>query len=316
MMQRQVGHLTRLVDDLLEVSRIAHGKVELKPEPVDLAAVLGSAIETSQPLIESARHRLDVVWPEHPLSLHADPVRLIQVFVNLLNNAAKYMAPGGAIRVEASCRDGQAVVRVRDQGIGIPAAQLSQVFDMFAQGGDGAQGGLGVGLCLVRNLVQMHGGRVEAHSEGPGQGSEFVVRLPLAGPQAEAPLAGVEQPGALPGPRRVLVVDDNHDSADSLGLLLGYLGAEVRVVYGGQAALDAAAGFAPDLVLLDLGMPGMDGYEVARRLRRLPLGKAPTLAALTGWGQDRDKQRTQAAGFDLHLVKPVDVADLKGLLLG
>lgn len=316
MMQRQVGHLARLVDDLLEMSRIARGKVELKPEPVDLTTVLGSAIETSQPLIESARHRLHVAWPEQPLGLHADPARLTQVFVNLLNNAAKYMAPGGEIRVDARRHDGHAVVSIRDQGIGISPDRLAHVFDLFVQGEDGTQGGLGVGLCLVRDLVQMHGGQVEAYSDGPGRGSEFVVYLPLAVPQAEAPSAPVAPPCVLPSaPRRVLVVDDNHDSADSLGLLLGYLGAEARVAYSGQAALDMVAdGFAPGLVLLDLGMPGMDGYEVARRLRQLPDGAAPTVVALTGWGQDRDKHRTQVAGFDLHMVKPVDAEDLKRLL--
>ncbi|MGZ8245483.1 PAS domain S-box protein [Methylomagnum sp.] len=317
MMRRQVGHLVRLVDDLLEVSRISRGKIELRKERVDLAAVLGHALETSQPLIKAAGHQLSVALPPEPICLDADPVRLAQVFANLLNNAAKYTEPGGRIQITAERQGGVAVVSIRDSGVGIPVEMLPRVFDLFAQVDRSlgrAQGGLGIGLALVRNLVEMHGGRVEAHSEGMGRGAEFKVRLPLA---ATRPLAadGPQTPAVEPGPsRRLLVVDDNRDAADSLALLLDALDYDVRVAYDGSTALDILGAFKPAVVLLDIGMPGMDGYETARRVRRHPAGQDVTLIALTGWGQEEDRRRTQAAGFDHHLVKPVDIERLQSLL--
>jgi two-component system CheB/CheR fusion protein len=321
MMERQIGHMVRLVDDLMEVSRISSGKIELRRAPVDLATVLKSAVEASRPLIEGSQHVLDVALPDEPLVLDADAVRLAQVFANLLNNAAKFTEDGGRIELAARREGAQVRVSVRDSGIGIGADMLSQVFDMFTQvrrGSDRAQDGLGIGLSLVQSLIAMHGGSVEARSEGLGCGSEFVVRLPLlhgaaALPPAmsPAPAPSAEVAAACP---RVLVVDDNRDAADSLGVLLEFLGAEGRVAHDGAAALAALPGFRPTLMLLDLGMPGMDGHEVARRLRADPAHTGVRLVALTGWGQEGDRARTRAEGFDDHLVKPADVAALQALL--
>ncbi|HEX7383984.1 MAG TPA: ATP-binding protein [Burkholderiaceae bacterium] len=317
MIERQVEHMVRLVDDLMEVSRISSGKIELRRARTDLASVLKSAVEASRPLIERARHTLTLDLPEWPLALDADPVRLAQVFANLLNNAAKFTDEGGRIELVAR-RDGADVrVSVRDSGVGIAPEMLPQVFEMFAQGrrhGARSQEGLGIGLGLARRLVAMHGGHIEARSEGLGCGSEFVVRLPLAvgTPEPARPVAVVAAGPAAR--RRVLVVDDNHDAADSLGVLLGYLGAEACVVHDGPAALEALARLRPSLVLLDLGMPGMDGHEVAARMRADPAWDAVRLIALTGWGQEADRERTRREGFDGHLVKPVDVPALQELL--
>jgi PAS domain S-box-containing protein len=323
MMERQVNHLVRLVDDLLEISRISRGKIDLRKEQVELAAVIRSAVETSRPLLEAAHHQLAISLPSEPLALDADPVRLAQVFANLLNNAAKYTDEGGQIWLTAKVAKGSqespdgVVVSVRDTGVGIPADMLPRVFELFTQvdrSAGRAQGGLGIGLTLVRSLVQLHGGRVEARSEGLGQGSEFVVHLPLAkgSPADGARLA--DQPPALLSPRRVLVVDDNRDAADSLGMLLKFVGADVQVVYDGAAALKTLDVYQPAVVLLDIGMPGMDGYEVARRIRQHPRGRDVLLIALTGWGQEEDRRRTHTAGFDHHLVKPADVNALQTLL--
>ncbi len=316
MMERQVAHMVRMVDDLLEVSRISRGKIELRKERVELASVLRSAVDTSLPLIEAARHKLTVHVPPEPLVLDADPVRLAQVFANLLNNSAKYTPSGGEIGVEVSVEDGTAVICVRDNGEGIPQQMLARVFNMFAQVNTGAraQGGLGIGLTLAKTLVHLHGGAIDAFSHGPGEGCEFVVRLPLA-TAAHEPVrpatAGKEMPVRL---HRVLVVDDNHDAADSLGMLLQFLGAEVKVVHDGYAALEAMKSFAPAVVLLDLGMPGMNGLEVARRMREDPATSGTTLVALTGWGQREDRRRTAEAGFDHHLVKPADLGALQSIL--
>ncbi|MFC0250736.1 PAS domain S-box protein [Massilia consociata] len=329
MVGRQVRHIVRLVDDLLEVSRITRGKLDLDMAPVALADIVNTAVETSMPLIESGRHQLTVSLPEESLGLAADKVRLTQVLANLLNNAAKYTDRGGHIWLRAWREDregcGEVAVSVRDDGIGIPPASLARVFDMFAQVHRESwrgQGGLGIGLTMVRSLVEMHGGRVEARSAGEGQGSEFIVRLPLAAPVPDDS-AGAAHDDARPGQlplhgRRVLVVDDNRDAADSLALLLRAAGAEVRVAYEGESALREAGEFRPGTVLLDLGMPMMDGFEVARRLRETAQahGQAcPRIVALTGWGQEADRRRTRESGFDKHLTKPVDLQALETWLI-
>jgi PAS domain S-box-containing protein len=320
-MERQVHHLIRLVDDLLDVSRIMRGKIELRREPVDLADVIARATEAAQPVLDARGQELTVSLPPQPLRLEADPVRLAQVVGNLLNNSAKFTAGAGRITLTAAREGEEVVLRVRDTGIGIPADMLAQIFEPFVQGDrslDRARGGLGIGLTLVRRLVDLHGGRVEAHSAGPGQGSEFVVRLPALQPAARADGAGAEGGQAGPGPRapsrRVLVVDDNVDAAESLALALRLAGHDVRVAHDGPSALDAARAARPDVVLLDLGMPVMDGYEVARRLRREPGLDGVRLVALTGWGQEEDRRRTREAGFDGHLVKPVEVDIIQAVL--
>src|SRR5687768_11918143 len=314
-MERQVHHLNRLVDDLLEVSRITRGIIEVKKEPLDLTAIVKAAIETSRPVLDNLRHEIRVDIEPTQIIVGGDPVRLTQVFANLLNNAAKYTNHGGVIRVTTRRENGEAVVSVKDNGIGIAPNALSQVFDMFMQVDRStrrSQGGLGIGLTLVRSLVGMHGGSVEAKSEGPGLGSEFIVRLPLL---EEAAMPAEAQRRVLPLPsRRILIVDDSRDGGESLALLLRMLGTEVALAHSGQAALDLIDGFKPDVVLLDIGMPGMDGYEVARRIRANPANRDIQLIALTGWGQDEDRQRSAAAGFNHHLVKPADVDKLRQLL--
>jgi len=318
MMERQVNHLVRLVDDLLEVSRITRGMIQLKKERVDLATVFAHALETSQPLLEAGGHTLTASFPPNLLWLDADPVRIAQVLSNLLNNAAKYMDRGGNIQVAAERRGDQAVVRISDEGIGIAPEHLPHVFDLFSQidrSLNRSQSGLGIGLALVRRLVEMHGGRIEAHSEGLDKGSEFIVELPLAAPEPERgtePEAPVPPP--FPSACRILVVDDNRDAADTLVLLVEALGAVVRVAYDGAGALEVVPAFNPDVMLLDLGMPGMDGYEVARRIRQLPDGQDIQLIAVTGWGEEKDRQLTRDAGFDHHLVKPVAYSVLRELL--
>lgn len=315
-MERQVSHLVRLVDDLLEVSRITRGVIGMRREPVDLATLIAAAVDTTRQLFEAAGHDLVVEVPSIPIVVSGDAVRLTQVFANLLTNAAKYTDPGGRIVLTAETRGDQVVVAVRDNGIGIAPADLTSVFDMFTQVAPAnrrSQEGLGIGLTLVRSLVAMHGGSVEARSGGPGTGSEFVVTLPLL-PQQSEPVDQARGPEPFPS-RRVLVVDDNRDAADTLGTLLGSLGTTVRVVYDGEAALAALSTFDPDTVLLDLAMPEMDGYEVARRIRAggEPC-EQPLLIALTGWGQDKDLQDSRAAGFDHHLVKPPDIDKLRELI--
>jgi len=318
MMERQVNHLVRLVDDLMEVSRISRGKIELRRELVDLSAVVRSAMESSRPSIDAARQLLKASLPKTPMLLEADPVRLAQVLANLLNNAAKYTEPGGKIWLTARPEGREVTISVRDTGTGIPAHMLSKVFDPFTQvqphAGRG-RGGLGIGLTLVKNLVELHGGSVRALSDGPGKGSEFVVRLPLA---AVAKSSGAPETEGTPALRlarhRLLVVDDNRDAADSMGLLLERLGAEVQVAYAGSEALLTLETFHPIAILLDIGMPGMDGHEVARRVRQLPGHEDTTLIALTGWGQREDVIRTQMSGFDYHLIKPLDLKTLEKLL--
>lgn len=320
MMERQVDHLVRLVDDLLDVSRVVRDQIDLRREPLDLATVVARAVEISQPGIDARRHDLKLSRPPEPVWVNGDPVRLTQVVSNLLNNSARYTEPGGRIWIGWERSGDEAVVRVRDTGVGIPPEMLQRVFDMFVRvdhGAGGPQGGLGVGLSLARSLVQQHGGRVEVRSEGAGRGSEFAIVLPaLAGHAAAArppEPAGATVPGA---PRRVLIVDDNVDAASSLAMLLQLRGHDARVAYDGLSALGLARGDAPEVALLDLGMPGMDGYELARRFRGDPALREVRLVALTGWGQDEDRQRTKAAGFDHHLVKPVNPDEVQRLLVG
>jgi PAS domain S-box-containing protein len=323
MMERQVHHLVRLVDDLLDVSRVMRGKIELRRERVELATVVARAVETVQPLIEAQGHRFDISLPSESLPIDADPVRLAQVVGNLLTNAAKYTEPGGRIWLTAE-RDGDmAALRVRDNGIGIAPHMLPRIFELFVQvdhASTKAQGGLGIGLTLVKNLVEMHNGIVQAQSEGLGKGCEFVVRLPLvvqAIDQNHSPEAGRQaDQHAPPSGKRLLVVDDNQDAADSLAMLLRLQGHDVRVAYSGMAALEMTKAYTPDVVFMDIGMPGMDGYEAARRIRQQPgLGNV-VLAALTGWGQQEDRRRTAEVGFDHHLVKPVEPNALEKLLAG
>jgi PAS domain S-box-containing protein len=318
MMERQVNHMVRLVDDLMEVSRISRGKIELRKEPIELAAVVRSAVETSRPFIEAGGHQLALAIPPEPITLEGDFVRLTQVVANLLNNAAKYSDAGGQIWVTVRREGNGVALSVRDTGRGIPPDMLPRVFELFMQidrHSSRAQGGLGIGLTLVKSLVEMHGGSVEALSEGAGRGSEFVVRLPLGAADSAGHAPGkAVNPSAVLAPRRVLVVDDNRDAAQSLGMLLKLLGADVHVVYSGADAMEAIATYRPAVVLLDIGMPGMDGHEVARRIRQQPESQDITLIALTGWGQEEDRHRSQLAGFDYHLIKPADVDALQSLL--
>jgi two-component system, sensor histidine kinase len=316
-MQRQTGHLVRLVDDLLEVSRITRGLIEVQRVPLDLADIVAAAVETSRPAIEASNHTLTVDVPEQPLMVFGDEVRLTQVFANLLNNAARYTDPGGSIWVTVRSHRRTAFITVRDNGIGIDQHHLSSVFDMFTQVSRSdrrTQGGLGIGLTLVRSLVALHGGSVTAASEGAGRGSSFEVRLPLIGvPRPESHSGQVLR--RFPS-RRVLVVDDNPDATETLQTLLESLGATVASAGSGLEALGVFTTFAPDAVLLDIGMPGMDGYEVARRIRALPSGLHTQIIALTGWGQQEDIRRCMDAGFDHHMVKPLDVDKLWALIVG
>jgi signal transduction histidine kinase len=316
LMQRQVNHMVRLLDDLLDVSRITRGKIQLRQEPLELADVLSGAVEASTPLIEQRRHRLELHLPSESLRVFADPDRLTQVFANLLHNAAKYTDDGGRITVTATRRGREVIVEVRDTGIGIPTDLMPGIFDVFRQGDtslDRARGGLGLGLTVVRRLVEMHGGGVSAFSAGPGKGSELVVRLPLLPSDLvlTAPLRTVTP--ALAGGHRILVVDDNVDAARSLGMALTALGHEVHCVHSGQRALEVVASFHPEVVLLDIGLPGMDGYETARRLRAEPASEQLLLVAVTGYRGAKEGPEARGAGFDHHLLKPVDVERLQSL---
>jgi PAS domain S-box-containing protein len=318
MLDRQVNHLVRLVDDLMEVARVTRGRIELRKELVDLGALLVTAVETSRPLIEAARHELTVNVPAEPVTVLADSVRLAQIVANLLNNAAKYTETGGHISLSANREGDQAVISVRDTGMGIPVDVLPRVFDLFSQGDrtyQRGQGGLGIGLTLVRTLVELHGGSVAAASEGPGRGSEFIVRLPLSADGEQRREDSSVEREAIFKSQRFLVVDDNRDAAESLTVLLRGLGAAVATAGDGRGALDALEAYRPSVLLLDIGMPGMDGLEVARRVRQQPNGRALTVIALSGWGQDEDRRRSREAGIDYHLVKPVDLDELARLLM-
>ena len=316
--ERQLSHLTRLVDDLLDVARITRGRINLSQEPTELAVLIARAVETVQPLIQARGHEFTSEIPAATLRINADPLRLTQAFGNVLSNAAKYTERGGRISLTV-CRQGTDVeIRVRDTGVGIPAEQLPRIFDLFTQvRSDHSQSGLGIGLALVRRLLQMHGGTITAHSEGPGQGTEFLIRLPLLpettqSANGEKSTTGTED--APPVRRRILVADDNADALETLATVLELGGHEVFSAANGSLALESAERHLPEVALLDIGMPLLDGYEVARRIRAQAWGKRITLVALTGWGQDSDRRRSQEAGFDSHLVKPLDLDKLTQLL--
>jgi signal transduction histidine kinase/DNA-binding response OmpR family regulator len=319
---RQVQQMVRMVDDLLDVSRITRGKITLRPEVLDVASVVADAVETSRPLIDSRHHQLSVTLPPGPLRVRGDAARLAQVVSNLLNNAAKYTEDGGRIWLTAERSGDEIVVRVRDTGQGVPPEMLTRIFEPFTQVDrsiDRSQGGLGIGLTLARRLIEMHGGRVSCDSQGAGCGSEFVIHLPALAPDSE-PSQSINGWHALdesaPIHSRTLIIDDNVDGADSLSVLLQALGVEVRTAYDGPTGLQLAAEFRPDVVLLDIGLPRMDGYEVARRLREGLDGKNLMLIAVSGYGQDEDRRRSKQAGFDHHLVKPVSQELLLSLLRG
>ena len=317
--ERQLRHMARLLDDLLDVSRIRAGHIELRKEVLDLGTALRSAADASRSVIDERRHTLTVEYPQTPILVHADPVRLEQILGNILNNAAKYTDPGGQIKMSAMAVGGDAVIRVKDTGIGIEPLMIPRVFDLFVQIERRTQfsaGGVGIGLSLVKKLVELHGGRVEAFSAGPGRGSEFVILLPAVKGTTLPDRADADaSPDPAPrGALRVLLVDDNADSADGLALLLQLQGYEVRVAYDGERALETARAFRPDVALLDIGMPTMDGYELARRLHAAPETRHTQLIAMTGWGREDDQQKGREAGFSHHLVKPFEPSALERLL--
>ncbi|HEX5009314.1 MAG TPA: ATP-binding protein, partial [Planctomycetota bacterium] len=317
---RQVQHMSRLLDDLLDVNRLGRHRLQLRKERVTLESVVKAALETARPQIEAGRHQLLVHLPAEKVLLDADPMRLAQVFSNLLGNSAKYTEPGGRIQLSAAREGSEVLVSVRDSGIGIAPEALGSLFEMFMQvpGAMGrAQGGAGIGLALARGLVELHGGTITAHSDGPGQGSLFTVRLPVA--------AGAAPPDRTPGraparmrpslpARRILIADDVHDNADTLAMMLRALGHEVHVTYDGEAAVAAAERLRPEVALLDIGMPRLNGYDACRQIRQQPWGREIVLVAQTGWGQEEDRRKSDEAGFDRHLVKPVDSAALLAVL--
>ena len=319
MMERQLTHMVRLVNDLMDASRISQGKLELRKEPVSLTAVLNSAIEASSTLIEHKHHRLIVQFPAQPLMVDADLTRLAQVFQNLLNNAAKYSEPGSQIHLSVESQVSHASVTLKDSGVGIAADQLTRIFEVFTQVDrslDMSQGGLGIGLSLVKQLVGMHGGTVCAKSAGLDQGSEFVVILPLMEHALEHHATGGDEKAAAPLPLKILVVDDNRDGANSLSEMLQLMGNDTRTGYDGEQAVAMAAAYRPDVMLLDIGMPRLNGYEACRTIRQQAWGKSVVMIAVTGWGQDEDRSRTREAGFDRHMVKPLDPQELMKILDG
>jgi CheY-like chemotaxis protein len=311
--------MVRLIDDLMEISRISRGKIELRRATVDLHSVLDNSVELARPHIEAALHRLEVSLPDKPVQLYADPVRLAQIVANLLNNAAKYTPEGGCISLSAHRAGGEVVIRVRDNGAGISPEALPNIFDPFEQGDRApmsTKGGLGIGLSLAKGLTELHGGTVTAHSDGIGFGSEFTVRIPIkSAPQA---VTKTGRPARFATDRakglRVLVVDDNKAAATMLGLALETLGANVRAAYDGEAAVQAAIEFKPEIVFMDIGMPGIDGHEAARQMRATNEGEGMLLVAVSGWGQPEIRARSAAAGFDHHLVKPVELAQLREII--
>lgn len=313
-MERQLHLLVRIVDDLLELSRVRSGKLEIRKERVPLGEMVQTAVETCRPLLDAAGQQLIVALPATAVYLDADATRLSQVISNLLNNASKYSPPGNPIRLAVETEGSDVLLRVKDAGIGISPELLPRIFDLFLQG-ERSQEGLGIGLTLVRRLVELHGGRVEARSEGPGLGSEFIVRLPIA----SGPAPRLSRPAELSdvsslGARRILIADDNRDSANTLAMIFEMLGSEVRTAYDGLEAVELEDRFRPDVVLLDVGMPKLNGYEAARRIRQDRSDEGVVLIAMTGWVQEEDRRRSMEAGFDFHLIKPIDPAELKRVL--
>jgi signal transduction histidine kinase/CheY-like chemotaxis protein len=316
-MDRQLSHLARLVDDLIDVSRISRDRLEIRREPIELRGLLASCIETCRSMTEERGQHVDLSVPATAVYVEADQVRLSQVFGNILNNASKYTDQGGRISCVAELHDDEIVVRIGDSGIGIAPDQLDSVFEMFRQIDHGpawARGGLGIGLTLAKRLVELHGGSISAHSTGHGEGSEFVVCLPLASQPSPAEEADRTNPPPVTESRRILLVDDNLDTATSLAVLFQIAGHETAVAHEGIAAIESAAGFRPHVILLDIGLPGMSGYDICRRLRERAWAQAITIIALTGWGQEADREKSRAAGFDHHLVKPVDFPELLALV--
>ena len=315
-MERQLGHMVRLIDDLLDMGRITHGKLELRRERVQLAPIISQAIETSRPMLDRAGHQLTLALPPQPVFLEADPIRLAQVFCNLLNNACKFTESGGQISLTAEGKGDEVVIFVKDTGVGIAPDKIDAIFEMFSQVDrtlERSHGGLGIGLSLAKRLVELHGGRIGVRSDGVGKGSEFSVRLPVVA-QPPTAVAGPSEKMKPKGIRRVLVVDDNRDSADSLAMLLKLTGYETRTAYDGQEAVESGARFHPDVILLDIGMPKLNGYAACRSIRESPWGRSAVIIAMTGWGQDEDKRKSREAGFDAHVVKPVNNTELMRLL--
>ena len=310
MLERQVGQMSRLVDDLLDMSRITRGKIELRRDRVELAPIVEAAVEAVRAQYARMNHELTVVLPPRPVRVNADPARLTQVIGNLLNNACKFTDRGGRIALTVECDGDQARIRVRDNGIGIAADQLPHLFEMFVQADSSlerSRDGLGIGLTLVKTLVELHGGSVEARSDGPGRGSAFEVRLPVLAESTQPAAAAIcNEPLAAVQRRRVLIVDDSDDGAESLAMLLQFDGHETHKAHDGVSAIEAAERLKPDVILLDIGLPRLNGYEVCSRIRQTTWGKGLTIVALTGWGQEEDRDRSTGAGFDAHMVKPVD----------
>ncbi|HEU5180417.1 MAG TPA: ATP-binding protein [Candidatus Polarisedimenticolia bacterium] len=317
MIERQVRHMVRLIDDLLDVSRISRGALELRLEEIRFAEVVDAAVDACRVEIQEHRHTLRVNLPKHAVLLRGDRARLIQILCNLLTNAAKFTPPGGVIELNATTRGGTLVLRVIDNGMGIAPGKLNAIFDLFTQVDRSLerQGGLGIGLTLVRQLIELHGGSIEAKSDGVGRGSEFILTLPIrAGDEASAEVSAGPARVSPGRPRRILVADDSHDAAKSLTLLLRQCGHEVYTAFDGMEAVLSAQECRPEVMIVDIGMPKMNGYEVARRIRELPWAKGVCLVALTGWGQEADRHRARESGFDTHLVKPVDPDAINALL--
>jgi PAS domain S-box-containing protein len=318
-LERQARHMTHLVDDLLDMSRITSGRIRLQLEPIELAELLNSVIETYRQSAETARHRITVTSSSAPVYVNADRIRLTQVLSNILHNAVKYTPPGGRIEIELRTEGKQAVVSVRDNGMGIPAEMLQHIFEPFAQldrSYERADGGLGIGLTLAKRLIELHQGRIEAKSAGRGAGTEFLIQLSTIATAPVKRVSAQRKPAELPASRRILIADDNHDAAVSLSMLLQAMGHDTRVVHDGIEALEEAEVFRPDVVLLDIGMPRLDGYETARRITARPWAAATQIVAVTGWGQEADRQRAKEAGFHRHLVKPVDLGALQEVIAG
>ena len=313
---RQIGHMTRLVDDLLDISLVARGKMQLRLEPVDVGSAIGRAVEATEALIKQKRHRLKLLLPRDPVWVEGDAIRLTQVFENLLTNAAKYTEDAGLISMTLEVAEPMVLIRVSDTGLGIPSEMQARIFELFIQDArsiDRSRGGLGIGLALVRHLVEMHHGAIEVHSEGAGKGSKFLIRLPLL-PHAHVPRTtiGLEQPS---GPGKVMIIDDDADAGESMAVLLELYGYDVERAFNLDSALRVAGTFRPQVVLMDIALPGADGYEVARRLRAMPEFESDTIfIGLTGFGLPEDHRRSEAAGFAHHLVKPVDPVELDAIL--